>query len=163
TYRGQVHLTRRKSDLADFLAVNVDDGEGIDNLRRQGDAAAGPSLGDGDLPLIPGCGDPPQVGALPARMDVEGLAVLLNVVGVSRPEAGDLEIAPSVGRDGLRPFLPRLPAPQAVETDALAGGSRFAMGLAQLPDGFHPGGEHRVGRGLSPSPCMRPRETEQKK
>src|SRR6266849_5719469 len=85
---------------------------------------------------MPSRGDPSRIGVLPVRMDMERLAILLDVIGGSRPKSGDFEKAPPVGGYGFRGVLPRLPAPQAVQADALARGSRFPMGLVQVPDDF---------------------------
>src|SRR5262245_34653845 len=81
-------------------------------------------------------------------MGVEGLAVLLDVVGVSRPEAGNLKIAPTVGGHGVGGLLARLPAPQAVEADALTGGGFLSVGFAQVPDGLDAGGKRDPRRPL---------------
>src|SRR5262249_22971508 len=140
---GEVRLARRESDLARFLAVHVHDGEGVHVLNTQSDATAGPPLGDGDLTLIPGCRDTAQVRVLPARMDVERLAVLLDVAGLSGPKPGDLEIAPPLGRHEARVLPGRLPAPQAVDANALARGGLFPIGLAQVPDDLTFKGERR--------------------
>ena len=48
---GEVHLAAGEADLARLLAVHVHGRVGIQVLRRQGDAAAGPCLGNRDLPL----------------------------------------------------------------------------------------------------------------
>src|SRR6516165_3851837 len=74
-------------------------------------------------------------------MDMQGLAVLLDVVGRSRPEAWHLEIAPAVIGRRFRKCLRRLPAPQAVQADALAGWGGLPIGLVQIPNGFDPRGE----------------------
>ena len=131
---GEVDLARRKAHLARFLAVHVQDGERVQILRGQGDAAAGPSRGDGDFSLIPGPGDAAHGGLLPARMGEERLAVFLNVAGATRPEPGNLEVPPSVCGNRVRNRPGRLPAPQTVQADALARGRLFTEGPVQVPD-----------------------------
>ena len=77
----EIHLARRKLHFARLLAVHVHGRAGIQVFQAKGDAAAGPLLGHADLALVPGRGDARQVRALPARMGVDRLAVLLHVVG----------------------------------------------------------------------------------
>ena len=143
--RREVHLAARKPHFARLLAVHVHGRVGIQVLRGHSDAAAGPLAGDGDLPLVPGRGDAAQVLVLPARMGIDRLAVLLHVVGDSRPAAGNLEIAPLVGGHHVRDFPGRLPAPQAIQANSLAGRGLLPVGLVQIPNSLDSTGELRVG------------------
>src|SRR5262245_55538716 len=80
THGREVHLACREANLSRFLSVHIHDRERIQIFSRKSNAPAAPALRDGDLPLIPGSADAPQVCILPAWVDVECLAVLLDVV-----------------------------------------------------------------------------------
>src|SRR5262249_26519041 len=131
---GDVRLARGEVEFARLLAVHVHDGVGVHILRGERDALAFPALRDGELTLIPRRGDGPQGLALPVRVGVDGLAILLNVAACPRPETGDLEMPPAVRGDSVLAVARRLPAPQPVQADALAGGCFLAMRLVQVPD-----------------------------
>src|SRR5262249_3054772 len=109
----------------------------------ESDAAAGPFAGDGHLPLVPGPGDALQAKTLPARMAVQRLAIFLDVVVRSRPEARDLEKAPFVSGHRIGAFPGRLPAPQPVQATPLACGGFLAARFAEIPDNSDPGRESR--------------------
>src|SRR6185295_8360246 len=81
-------------------------------------------------------------------MDVERLAVLLDVAGFSGPKPGDFEITPPLGRYGARVLSGRPPAPQPVQADALARRGLFPIGLTQVPDDLDSGRERLPGRSL---------------
>jgi hypothetical protein len=142
--RSQIGLARREAQLAGLPAVHEHGGVGVQALHGQHDAAAGPVRRHGELPLIPGRGDPAQALGLPGRMGVNRLAVLLHVIGDPRPTARDFEVSPAADRHGIRGDTGRLPSPQAVQADAPAGGRLLAMRLAQVPDRRHAGGQHDV-------------------
>jgi hypothetical protein len=142
---GEIDLAGREAHFAGLLAVEIDDRVRIQTLDPQRDAPAGPSFGDGHLTLIPRRGEVAHVRVLPRRMGEERLAVFLDVVAVARPEARHLEVAPGIGGHGVRAIGARLPAPQAVEADALAGWRSLSMGLVEIPDGVDAGRKNRVG------------------
>src|SRR5262245_35291016 len=141
--RGEIDLAAGEPDLAGLPAVEVDDGERVHVVHRQGDAASLPRLGNGYRTLIPRRGEAPQRRVLPAGVGVKCLTVLLDVAGVPRPEPGNLEVAPLLRGDGVGEPLPRLPLPEAVQAHPFAGAVRLAVGLLQIPDGLHTRGKGR--------------------
>ena len=134
---GEVYVTRRKVRLARLLTVDVHGGAGIQAFQRQNDAAALPLLRHADLPLVPGRVETFQRCVLPSRMRIDRLALLLRVAGKSRPGTGHLEIAPTVGRHPLGLVVRRLPLPQTVDADALAGRRCFTVRHTQVPNRLH--------------------------
>src|SRR6476620_1464850 len=72
-------------------------------------------------------------------MSKNRLGILLHVVGDAGPAAGDLEIAPALDWWLAGLAIRRLPAPQAVDADALARRRLLAKGMIEIPDGFDTG------------------------
>jgi len=132
-HRGQVHLAGWELDLARLLPVHVHRCEGIEVLRVNRDTAPRPRSRDGDLALVPGRRDAPQLPVLPTRVRVHRLAVLLHVVGDPRPAPGHLEVPPAADGHAVAPRVGRLPTPQSVDADALARRRRLAMGFGEVP------------------------------
>ena len=66
--RGEVHLAGREADLARLPAININRRVGIQVLHIQGDAPAGPVLGDGDRAFVPSALDLAEIRVLPARV-----------------------------------------------------------------------------------------------
>ena len=106
------------------------------------------SLRHADLALVPGRGQVAELRVFPAWMGVDRLAIVLHVVVDSRPAARHFEIAPAAGRHRIG-LLGRLPPPQAVDANPLAGGRRLAVRLLQVPDGPDAVGQRGVVRGRS--------------
>ena len=134
--RGDIHLAGRKANLARFLAVEVNDGVGIDVLRTEHDPPAGPCGGYDDLPLVPGSSNLTQSCPLPVRMGEDLLAILLQVVRDPRPGPRHLEVAPILGRHTVGVFSCGLPAPQTVDANPFSRGRPLAICFVEVPDGF---------------------------
>jgi len=148
-FPGQVQLARWKTNLARLGAVEVDHRVRVDVVGPQRDAPAGPLGGEGHLALIPRGGDVGEGRIGPARVGDDRLAVLLQPVLDARPGAGHLEVAPALGRHRIGPGAAGLPAPQAVDADALTGRRGVPLGAGQVPDGPRPLGQRGFLLGLA--------------
>src|SRR5262245_15897747 len=88
----------------------------------------------------------PQVRVFPTRMNMQRLAVFLDVVVAAWPESRDLEKAPTVSGNRIGGLLGRLPAPQTVEANALARRRLFMKCLVEIPNCLDAGGQRRIDR-----------------
>ena len=134
-----VHLATWKANFASLLAIQVHAGQRVDVLRMNGNPSAGPVLRDRDLALVPGRVRSTPCSVFPMRVGEERLAIVLDVTGVARPEARNLEVAPTIGRRRVGLFCRRLPTPETVEADALARACLLTMSVLQVPDSFDAG------------------------
>src|SRR5262249_26057779 len=144
--RGQIDLAAGEPQLAGLAAVHEHDGQGVQVLGGEDDAATGPGGGAGDFAAVPGGGDPGGPGVPPAWGGEVGLGVVLQIVGDAGQGAGDLEVAPVVPRGFVRVGHGGLPAPQPVDRDAFARRSDLACGLLEAPDG--PGARGQGGEAI---------------
>lgn len=131
--RRDVHLATRKIDFTCLGAVHVYRGIGIEILGVDCDAAPRPSLGDGNLTLVPRHGDLGQLLIFPARVSVDCLGIFLHPPAWHGPRPRDLVITPTVGGHLVGRRLGRLPPPQAIDADAVTGGRSLAKGLVNVP------------------------------
>ncbi len=115
-----IKLSAREDYNSQVPAIEVNSCVGIDVLRADCDAPACPLFGNRNFPLVPGGGEAAQTSVLPALMVVDCLAVLLHIIGDSRPTPRDLEVSPLLGGHDGRVFVGRLPAPQTVDAYLLA-------------------------------------------
>ena len=145
----EIHFACGEQDLAGFLSIHKHEGAGIDIVCRNGNPPAGPLRGNCHLTLVPGGIQAVIIHALPTRMGNDRLTILFHVVGDSRPRAGHLEKTPGGVRHGVGLGRGRLPAPQAVQADALARRRLLPARVFQIPNRLDSWRQRRAARRFS--------------